>query len=139
MAAAAISATAVLGFDLASAGAVQNLDVAALVGGLALSQMENDGPVGEVLRTVGNATEFAIKKIAVPGAKAAVDFYADKKVGLRSRALLELGIESAIYALDPKRKQREEEARKRAEEVAKAAFEAARKEALPFWNLGKHL
>ena len=48
-----------------------------------------------------------MKGVVVPVVKSAADAYVANEVGLKSRALLELGIEEAIYAFDPKRRQAE--------------------------------
>jgi len=134
LAAAAISAVAVLGIDLASFGVVENLDAAVLVGGLALSQVEARGPIGDALRAVGNATSGALG--AVGGVFRPVGrFWADNEVGLTSRAVLELGLENAIYALDPKRRKAEKAAATAEAAAAAAATLRAERDAVPIFSL----
>ena len=138
LAAALISAIAVLGIDIASVGVVENLDIAVLVGGAALSQVDSQGPVGSTLRLFGNATSFVATKLVGPVAGGVASFWGSNEVGLKARALLELGIENALYTRDPGRKEREA-----AEAAARAAAEAAakrkaEKDALPFWDPNKY-
>ena len=56
--------------------------------------------------------------------------------------MLELGIESALYAFDPERRERERAEAAAAAAAAKAAAEAearrAEKEALPWWDPSKY-
>mmetsp|Transcript_32483 Transcript_32483/g.85269 ORF Transcript_32483/g.85269 Transcript_32483/m.85269 type:complete len:280 (-) Transcript_32483:691-1530(-) len=141
-AAALISGLAVVGIDMASLGVVENLDAAVVVGGLALSQVDEEGPIGDTLRAVGNTTTFVAKEVVVPTVTATAKFAEEKELGLNARALLELGIESAIYALDPERKVREQAEREAAEAAARAAAEAAerraKKDALPWWDPSKY-
>lgn len=137
LAAALISAVAVLGIDIASVGVVENFDIAVLVGGVALSQVDNQGPLGSTLRLFGNATSFVATKVVAPVVGGASSFWSANEVGLKSRALLELAIENALYARDPGRKEREQ-----AEAAARAAAEEAarrkaEKDALPFWDPNK--
>ena len=138
LAAAAISSLAVLGVDVAGAGVVENLDAVVLVGGLALSQVDEQGPVGETLRAVGNATSFVTREAVVPAAKGVSSFYTKNEVGYKARALLEVGIESLLYAVDPRRKAREEAEAEAARAAAAAAAERARKDALPWWSPEKY-
>ena len=142
LAAGLISALAVLGVDIASAGIVENFDIAVLVGGLALSQVDSAGPVGTTLRTVGNVTSAVVNKGVIPAATAVSTFWSQNEVGVKSRAVLELGIESALYAFDPERRERERAEAAAAAAAAKAAAEAearrAEKEALPWWDPSKY-
>lgn len=146
LAAALISALAVLGIDLASFGVIENLDAAVAVGAIALSQVDSAGPVGQTLRAVGNTASAVVTKGIVPAAKAVNDFAEKYEVGLTARALLEIGLEKLILkareVADPEaaRMRIEEEkaakaARKEAEE--RAARQEAR-DALPFWDLEKY-
>jgi len=141
-AAALVSGLAVLGLDIASFGVVENLDAVLLVGGLALSQVDSAGPVGATLRTVGNVTSFATREVVLPVTKGVAGFYSDNEIGYKSRALLEMGIESALFAFDPGRREREaEEAeadRAAAQAAAEAAAEQARRDALPWWDPQKY-
>jgi hypothetical protein len=142
LAAAAISAVGVLGIDVASFGVIENVDAALLVGGLALSQVDSAGPVGTTLRAVGNVTSFTATEVVMPAAKGVANFYTENEIGYKGRALLEMGIERALYAFDPDRKAREEaEAAAEAAAVAAAAAAAAeqeRKDALPWWSPDKY-
>jgi len=154
--AALISATTVLGIDLAAFGGVENLETALVVGGLALSQIDDAGPVGTTLRKVGNVSSEVFNRAVYPVAKGAFDFYQENELGWKARALLELSLENAFYALSPEAKEKalqkeaekqaaEEYARRQAE-LARQAEEAEReaaelqeyKDSLPFWDPQKY-
>ena len=134
LAAALISAIAVLGVDVASFGVLENFDAALLVGGLALSQVDSAGPVGTTLRTVGNVTSFAVMDVLVPTVTGIAAFTNDNQLMLRSRALLEMGIESAIYGLNPRRKLQEQLQVQYDEAVVVAEELRAERDDLPFWE-----
>ena len=143
--AALLSGIAVLGVDVASFGVIENADAALLVGGLALSQVDSAGPVGATLRTLGNVTSFLTLNVAAPTISKAAEVYQENELGYKARALLEMGIEAAIYAADPNRKERDAalQAERQAEIEAerRAAEEAARraeKDALPWWSPDKY-
>lgn len=142
LAAALLSGLAVLGIDIAGAGVIENADAALLVGGIALSQVDEEGPVGETLRTVGNVTSFVVGDVVAPTVSAAADVYTKNELGYKARALLEIGIESALYAVDPDRREREqaetEAERQRAQAAVEAAARQAEKETLPWWSPEKY-
>lgn len=142
IAAAGLSALAVLGFDAASFGVIENLDLAVLASGIALSQVDSEGPVGDSLRLAGNATAFVATEVVAPTASGVYNFWEKNELGYKSRALLEIGIENAIYAFDPERREREQAeaaAIQAAEEAAiLAEEERLRKEALPWYSLEKY-
>ena len=146
LAAAAVSGLAVLGIDIAGAGVVEHADAALLVGSIALAQVDNEGPVGETLRVVGNVTSFVGREVVAPTVTTAANVYVENELGYKARALLELGIESALYAADPERRAREkaeaeaaaEAARARAQAEAEAEERAAMKEGLPWWSPDKY-
>ena len=96
--------------------------------------MEARGPIGDALRAVGNATSGALG--AVGGVFRPVGrFWADNEVGLTSRAVLELGLENAIYALDPKRRKAEKAAATAEAAAAAAATLRAERDAVPIFSL----
>lgn len=147
--AALISATTVLGIDLASFGTLENADLALLVGGIALSQVDSGSPLGTTLRTVGNVTSEVFNKGVYPVAKAAADFYEENEVGWTARAVLELGLEKAFYALSPEARERAlreaqekaaaaEAARREAERIRLEEERQAYKDSLPFWSPEKY-
>ena len=147
LAAALISGLAVVGVDLVGAGVVENLDIAVLAGGLALSQVDSAGPVGTTLRTVGNVTSIVANEVVVPVATGLSNFAEKNELGIKARAALEIGIEQAIYAVDELAGSGERRAREKAEEEAriaaeKAAAEAARlqaeRDAKPWWDPTKY-
>ena len=94
------------------------------------------------LRVVGNVSSAIVTEGIIPAATATNDFVEKNELGLKARALLELGIEQAIYAFDPERREREraeEEARLAAEKAAaERAARKAYKDSLPFWDLEKY-
>lgn len=137
LAAALISAIAVLGLDIASVGVVENFDIAVLVGAAAVSQVDSAGPVGSTLRLVGNATSFVATKVVGPVVGAASSAWSANEFGLKSRALLELAIENALFARDPGRKERELAEAVASKAVEAAAASKAEKDALPFWDPNK--
>ena len=142
LAAAAVSGLAVLGVDIAGAGIVEHADAALLAGTVVLSQVDNEGPVGETLRTVGNVTSFVGREVVAPTVAAATDVYVENDLGYKARALLEIGFESALYAIDPERRAREraeaEAAAARAKAAEEAAMRRAAKEGLPWWSPDKY-
>jgi len=146
LAAALISALAVLGIDIASFGVIENLDAAVAVGAIALSQVDSAGPVGQTLRAVGNTASAVVTKGIVPAAKAVGNFAEKYEVGLTARALLEIGLESLILKVrevaDPEEARMRIEEKKAAEAARKAeeerAARQAARDALPFWDLEKY-
>ena len=130
-----LSAVAVLGIDVTSFGVAENFDVAILVGGLALSQMESDGPVGAVLRATGNVTSAVATEVVAPTATIFTRFWRRNEVGYTSRAVLELGLEQAVYAVNPKRRTAERLSQEYEAAATVAATLRAEKDALPFFAL----
>lgn len=136
VAAAALSAMTVLGIDVASLGIAENAELAIATGAVVLAAMDDEGPVGETLRTVGGVSSAVVKE-GISAAAAIGDFAEEHELGLKARAIAELAIQKAIYEIDPKRRERDE-----AEAAAKKAAEekAARKaykESLPWYNVEK--
>jgi len=138
LAAGLLTALAVIGIDIGSVGVVENLDTAVLVGGLALSQVDSAGPVGSTLRAIGNVTTSVaaeVAGIAAPVARWTSRFYVDKEVGYTSRALLEMGLQQALGAVNPKRREAERLS-KAYEKAATGASELrAQRDALSVWEL----
>ena len=132
-----LGALAVIGIDLSSVGIVENFDAAILVGGLAISQVDEEGPVGATLRAIGNVTSGAFdltSSIASPIAKWASDVYVEKDVGYTGRALLELGLQQVLGAANPKQREAE---RLEAEYEAAATVAAelrAQRDAVSIWE-----
>ena len=54
---------------------VENLDLALLVGGLALSQVDSATPLGTTLRVTGNVTSTVATEVVIPVAKTTSNFY----------------------------------------------------------------
>lgn len=135
LAAGLLSGIAVLGVDIGGMGVVENLDTAVLVGGLALSQVDSDSPVGTTLRTVGNVTSTVATEVVVPTAKGVNNFVKENELGLKSRAVLELGLEAAILALNPKRKEAEALTQKYNKAAAAAMKVRAKRDEVPLWDL----
>ena len=75
-------------------------------------------------------------------AAAWADVYVENELGYKARALLEIGFESALYAIDPERRAREraeaEAAAARAKAAEEAAMRRAAKEGLPWWSPDKY-
>lgn len=135
LAAGLLSGIAVLGIDIGGLGVMENLDTAVLVGGIALSQVDEENPVGTTLRTVGNVTSTVATEVVVPTATGVADFVKENELGLKSRAVLELGLEAAILALNPKRKEAEKLAQQYDAAVAVAMEVRAKRDAVPVWSL----
>ena len=133
-----LGALAVIGIDIGSVGIVENLDAAVLVGGLAVSQMDDEGPVGTTLRAIGNATsevfEFS-SDVASPVAKWASEVYVEKEVGYTGRALLEMGLEQVLGAANPKRREAERLSTEYETAATVAAELRGQRDALPVWEL----
>ena len=53
---------------------------------------------GATLRGVGSVTSVVGKEVVVPTVKGVTKFWAENEVGYKSRALLELGLKSAILS-----------------------------------------
>ena len=142
LAAGAISALGVLGIDIASVGVVENMDAALFVGAAVMANVDADNAAGAALRTVGNVTTEVVSVTTKEVIKPTAKFYVENEVGLKSRALLELGIEALIKTIDPKRaeeeRRREEAKRRLAEEAARLAARQAEKDALPWWDPSKY-
>ena len=132
-----LGALAVIGIDLSSVGIVENFDAAILVGGLAISQVDEEGPVGATLRAIGNVTSGAFdltSSIVSPIANWASDVYVEKDVGYTGRALLELGLQQVLGAANPKQREAE---RLEAEYEAAATVAAelrAQRDAVSIWE-----
>ena len=138
LAASLLSALAVIGIDIGSVGVVENLDTALLVGGLALSQVDSAGPVGTTLRAIGNATSGVFdfsSSVAEPIATSASKFYVDNEVGYKGRALLEMGIQQALGAADPKRREAERLSAEYEKAATVVAELSAQRDELSVWEL----
>ena len=133
-----LGALAVIGIDIGSVGIVENLDAAVLVGGLAISQLDDEGPVGTTLRAIGNATSGVVEfsgDVASPFARWASKFYVEKEVGYKGRALLEMGLQQALGAANPKRREAERLSTEYETAATVAAELRGQRDALSIWEL----